>query len=384
MSRPDGRLHGLMGSELFSGIVGQKGAVAALEAAAARPVHAYLLVGPPGTGKRRAAQGLAAALLCPVSPPDGTCDSCRRVLAGVHPDVIQVEREGAAIGIDTARDVIRAALTSPLEGARKVVVLHDFHLVREAAPALLKTIEEPPPTTVFVILAEHLPPDLVTIASRCVQVEFHPLTVEDVARALQDDGVESELARHLAEASGGRLDRARLLATDGEFEARRRAWQEVPARLDGTGATAAAVADELMGYLESSVEPLKVAQAQEIGELMERNERAAAVVASGRSGSARAGGRAAKAALNAGVKDLEDRHKREQRRQRTDELRSGLAALAGAYRRRLDSGPATNRAGAMEAVRHIDKLSRDLTYNPGELLAIQALLVRLGRPAGDS
>jgi DNA polymerase III subunit delta' len=372
-----------MGNQLFAGIVGQRGAVTALEAAAARPVHAYLLVGPPGTGKRRAAQGLAAALLCPVSPPDGTCDSCRRVLAGVHPDVIQVEREGAAIAIDTARDVIRAALTSPLEGARKVVVLHDFHLVRDAAPALLKTIEEPPPTTVFVILAEHLPPDLVTIASRCVQVEFHPLTVEDVARALQEDGVEPELASHLAEASGGRLDRARLLATDREFEARRRAWQEVPARLDGTGATAAAIADELMGYLESSIEPLKAAQAQEIGELTERNERAAAVVASGRSGSAR-GGRAAKAALNAGVKDLEDRHKREQRRQRTDELRSGLAALAGAYRRRLDSGPGSNRAGAMEAVRHIDKLSRDLSYNPGELLAIQALLVRLGRPAGDS
>jgi DNA polymerase III subunit delta' len=381
-SQVDGRLHGLMGEGPFSGIVGQERAVGALEAAAARPVHAYLLIGPPGTGKRRAAEGLAAALLCPASPPDGTCESCRRVLAGVHPDVIHVEREGAAIGIDTAREVIHTALTSPVEGARKVVVLHDFHLVRDAAPALLKTIEEPPATTVFVILAEHLPPDLVTIASRCVQVEFQPLTVEQVAAALESDGVPPELAAHLAEASGGRLDRARLLASDRQFEARRQAWREVPARLDGTGATAAAVADELMGFLESSVEPLKTAQAEELKELTEGNERAAAVVASGRSGqAARAGGRATRAALNAGVKSMEERHKREQRRQRTDELRFGLGVLAGAYSQRLRSGPASSRSAAMEAVGHIDKLSRDLTYNPGELLAVQALLVRLGRPA---
>jgi len=381
-SQVGGRLHGLMGEGPFSGIVGQERATAALEAAAARPVHAYLLIGPPGTGKRRAAEGLAAALLCPAYPPDGTCESCRRVLTGVHPDVIHVEREGAAIGIDTAREVIRTALTSPVEGTRKVVVLHDFHLVRDAAPALLKTIEEPPATTVFVILAEHLPPELVTIASRCIQVDFQPLTPEQVAVALQSDGVPPEVATHLAEASGGRLDRARLLASDQQFEARRQAWRDVPARLDGTGATAAAVADELVGFLESSVEPLKAAQAAELKELTERNERAAAVVASGRSGqAARAGGRAARAALNAGVKSTEERHKREQRRQRTDELRFGLGVLASAYSQRLRSGPPSSRSAAMEAVGHIDKLSQDLTYNPGELLAIQALLVRLGRPA---
>jgi DNA polymerase III subunit delta' len=383
MSLVDGRLHSLMGEGLFSGIVGQDRALAALEAAVARPVHAYLFVGPAGTGKRRAAQGLAAGLLCPASPPDGTCESCTRVLAGVHPDVIQVEREGAAIGIDTAREVIQAAFTSPVEGPRKVVVLHDFHLVRDAAPALLKTIEEPPETTVFVILAEHLPPDLVTIASRCVQVEFRPLTAEQVAAALRGEGVGLELAAHLAEASGGRLDRARLLARDQQFEARRQAWRDIPARLDGTGATAALIADELMGFLESSVEPLKATQAAQLKELTERNERAAAVVSSGRSGSAGRAGRASKAALNAGVKNMEERHRREQRRQRTDELRFGLATLAGAYRQRIESGSGINRLSSMEAVRHIDKLSKDLTYNPGELLAIQALLVRLSRPAGS-
>ena len=165
-----------MNGALFAEVVGQEKTVAALLAAAARPVHAYLFVGPPGSGKAAAATSFAAALLCPASPPDGTCDTCRRVLSGVHPDVIEVEREGAAISIDAARQVSRLAATSPVEGDRKVIILHDFHLVEDAGPALLKTIEEPPATTVFVILAEYVPPELVTIASRCVRVDFQPLS----------------------------------------------------------------------------------------------------------------------------------------------------------------------------------------------------------------
>src|ERR1700678_2144910 len=112
--------------ELYAGIVGQDKALASLRAAALRPVHAYLFVGPPGTGKAVAATSCAAALLCPNTPGgDGTCETCRRVLAGVHPDVINVEREGAAISIDTAREVTLLAATGPLEGDRKILILHD-------------------------------------------------------------------------------------------------------------------------------------------------------------------------------------------------------------------------------------------------------------------
>ena len=365
---------------LFADIVGQERVVAALEAAAAQPVHAYLFVGPPGTGKAAAATAFAASLLCPAviagGAPDGTCDSCRRVLAGVHPDVIHVEREGASISIDTARDVIRASMTSPLEGERKVVVLHDFHLVRDSGPALLKTIEEPPPSTFFVILAEMVPPELVTIASRCVRVDFQPLTPVQIAAALIADGVPAERADELAEASGGRIDRARLLASDEGFVARRKAWREVPGRLDGTAATAFKIADELIGLLDSSVEPLKARHAEELAELTERNERAASVVGTGRS----AKPRAARSALTAGVSELEERQRREVRRQRTDELRAGLAVLSGAYRERLGTAIDTRRrAAAIEAVGYVDKLAADLEFNPGELLAVQALLVRLGR-----
>ncbi len=376
-----------MTGTLYRHLVGQEQAVASLEAAARRPVHAYLFVGPPGAGKAAAASSFAASLLCPATfavppgPPDGTCETCRRVLGGVHPDVVHVERVGASIDIGTARQVIRAAVTSPVEGDRKVLILHDFHLVSHTGPALLKTIEEPPPTTIFVILAEYLPPELVTIASRCVRVDFVPLTTAQVAEALEADGVDGDRATELAAASGGRLDRARLLASDSQFEARRLAWRQVPARLDGTGATVAVIADELMRYLDDSVQPLKDRHADEMQGLMERNERAAEVVGSGKRG--RSGGsaaRATRAALNAGVKDLEERQRREQRRQRTDELRAGLAALASSYRDRMVTAPDTRRrAEAIEAVGHIDRLARDLEFNPGELLAIQALLVRLNR-----
>jgi DNA polymerase-3 subunit delta' len=89
-------------------------------------------------------------------------------------------------------------------------------------------------------------------------------------------------------------------------------------------------------------------------------------------------GKSAQAQAKAVARELEERHKREQRRQRTDELRTGLAALAGAYRDRAVSG-ALPIGQVAEAVALIDGLSSDLAFNPGELLALQALLVRLDR-----
>ncbi|MDA8045065.1 MAG: hypothetical protein M0Z30_07500 [Actinomycetota bacterium] len=367
-------------TELFDEVVGQDRAVAALRASARRPVHAYLLVGPAGTGKAAAAASFAAAMLCPTAGDHATaevCESCRRVLAGLHPDVVQVEREGASIGIGAAREVIRGAYLSPVEGGRKVIVLHDFHLVRDTGPALLKTLEEPPPTTVFVVLAEFLPPELVTIASRCVRIEFVPLSAGHVIEALVAAGVPVERATVLAEASGGRLERARLLATDPEFEARRQAWWSIPSRLDGSGASAARMADELIALLDDSVAPLKLRQQAEVEALTERNARNAEVVGSGRAAKGRV--RATKAALNAGVADLEERHRREQRRQRTDELRTGLATLAAAYRQKLASTSISQAMEAVEAIGCVDRTVKSLEFNPGELLALQALLARLGR-----
>jgi DNA polymerase III subunit delta' len=355
-------------TELYAEVLGQDAAVRALKAAARRPVHAYLLAGPPGTGKRAAAASFTASLLCPQGG-DGTCDVCRRVLAGIHPDMVVVEREGPFITVDTAREIGRMAARSPVEGDRKVLVLNDFHLVREAGPALLKTIEEPPKSTIFVVLAEFIPAELVTIASRCVRIDFSPLSPAVISEALRHDGVERGLADQLAEVADGRLDRARLLAGDPEFVVRRQTWMDIPSRLDGSGATAARLAAEVVDLLDRSVAPLRTMQDQQTVELEARNARMNEI-----NGKTAGGARAAKA----GFKDLEERHKRELRRQRTDELKAGLAALAGVYRDRLAAG-GPGGAEAIEAVRLIQELAVNLAYNPNEVLQLQALLFALSR-----
>lgn len=351
---------------LFTDVVGQPRAVAELRAAAAAPVHAYLLVGPPGSGKVAAARSFAAALLCP-DKGCGACDTCRRVLADLHPDVVAVHRVGASISVAMAQEVVRVASRSPVEGPRKVLVLTDFHLVEEAAPVLLKTIEEPPASTVFVITAEHVPPELVTIASRCVQVHFGPIPEADVAGALVDQGIDPDRARALATAAGGRLDRARLLASDPGFADRRALWASVPGRLDGTGHVVAELVDELEASVETVLEPLKVGQAEEVAawdaDLKARGERPTATAR----------------------KELEDRHKREQRRVRTDELRFGLATMAGAYRGRLAGVPADGVAHGLAAAEAIAGVQEALVRNANEVLLLQGLLVRLsalaaGRP----
>ena len=353
-------------TRLFGDVVGQERAVAALRAAAGAPVHAYLLVGPAGSGKRQAALDFAAALLCREGGC-GTCDACLRAGAEVHPDLVVVEREGPAISIAQAREIRRLALRSPNEGHRKVLVLVDFHLVQDAGPALLKVVEEPPPGTVFVILAEHVPPELETIASRCVKVPFDAVPPALVAEVLAAAGVEAEVAHIVAEASGGRLDRARLLAADPGFGARLEAWRAVPTRLDGTGAQVSTLVSELVAMLAGAVAPLEERHGRERSELEERVKR------SGERGSGR--------------KDLTDRQKRELRRLRTDELRFGLATLAATYRDGLVSGRAP--AGScLAAVDAVTAAAAALVRNPNEALLLQALLLRLaplapaGSPAG--
>jgi DNA polymerase-3 subunit delta' len=341
---------------VFDRLVGQERAVAQLRAAARSPVHAYLLVGPPGGGKRPAARAFAAALLCPRGGC-GECDVCRRVLADVHPDAVVVEREGAYISVAQAREIQRLALRSPNEGHRKVLTLVDFHLVREAAPTLLKIVEEPPASTVFVILAEHVPPELVTIASRCVRIDFGRLAPGELRVALAAEGVDAEVAARVAAAADGRLDRARLLASDPEFESRRRAWQSVPSRLDGTGATVWGLAAELVELLGSAaVGPLEARHAEERAALEARIER------SGERG--------------AGRRLLVERHRRELRRLRADELRYGLATLAAAYRDALSRGTGDARA-CLASLEALQAASEAIVRNPSEILFLQALLLRL-------
>lgn len=344
---------------IWSAVVGQDHAVALLEAAAEAPVHAYLLVGPPGSGKRPAALAFAAALLCP-ERGCGTCRTCRLALAGQHPDVEVVQREGPAISAAQADRVVHLAARSPVEGTRKVLVLDEFHLLQPAvAPKLLKTVEEPPEGTVFVILADDVPPELVTIASRCVRVDFRPVPDALVVDTLVAEGVDRATATAAAAAATGDLDRARLLAADPQLVVRREAFQRLPHRLDGTGATVVKAVEELLGLIDAAGEPLRRRQAAEAADLDARAEQL------GDRGSGR--------------RAVAERHRRELRRHRTDELRAGLVALAAVYRDHLVAGTVPDPAGALAAVRAVHDAIAALDRNPNERLLLQALLLQLPR-----
>jgi DNA polymerase III subunit delta' len=350
---------------LWELVIGQSSTVETLRSAAQQPVHAYLFVGPPGAGKVRAGLAFAASVLCPRGGC-AECDVCRRTLNQTHPDLLNVEREGASISVDQAREIIRLALRSPVEGSRKVLVLNDFHLVTNAGPTLLKIIEEPPPSTIFIVLAEQITNELVTIASRCVQMNFAPLSVTAVVDALVASGIEESVAKTAANAAGGRLDRARLLATDPEVANRMAFWGNIPRRLDGTGAAASVVAAEAVGMVDAAaVGPLEARQAEEVAALDARLE-----LIGGKGG---AGQR----------KELQERHKRELKRLRDDEIRFGFATLAQAYRSILlaPNAPSAEQRKAIAATTRVATASEHLIRNPNINLLLAALFVDLS-PAG--
>ncbi len=340
----------------WAAVVGQPRAVAVLQASAGDPVHAYLLTGPTGSGKRSTARAFAGALVTPEGETDGR--SARLALAGEHPDVVEIERVGASILKAQALDIVRAAAMSPIEGRRKVLILHEFHLLSaEGAAVLLKTIEEPAPSTVFLILADQMPPELVTIASRCVRVEFRPLTDESVTNALIAVGIEPGLAGRAAASANGNLDRARLLASDPGLEARRATFAAVPRQLDGSGFRAARTARALLEAIEGAAEPLKARQTAEVAALD------ALVARSGERG--------------AGRKGIEERHKRELRRHRADELRSGLTEIARTYRDALVAGDARFPDRVVGAVSELHTAMEAIDRNPNESLLLQSLLLKL-------
>ena len=328
--------------------------MATLRRAAAAPVHAYLFVGPPGTTKDEAARAFAALLLTG-SEAAGTRDA-RLALAGEHPDVREIVRVGPAISAEQAAEIVRQAALSPVEGDRKVLILHEFHLLNAVgAGRLLKTIEEPPASTHFVVLADFVPVDLVTIASRCVRVEFGPIAAADLEARLLAEGTDAGQAAAAAAAAGGDLTRARLLAADPQFAERRRAFAELPRIIDGTGATVVAATNDLLARIEAAAAPVVARQAKELAELEEREQ-------------------AAWAAAAAAGATIEARHKRELRRHRTDELRSGLAAIAASYRDALVNGTAPHDDTVVAAVERIHATIESFEHNPNETLMLQSLL----------
>ena len=336
-------------------VVGQPLAVAQLRNALAHPLHAYLFVGPRGSGKRQAAAAFAGELLA-ASDPDGAERHQRLAVAEAHPDLFIIEPEGRALLVDEAAEIITEASRSPVEGSRKVLMIDRFHTAEaRVAPKLLKTIEEPPASSIFILLAEEVPPEQITISSRCVQIDFGPVSEIAIRDLLVSEGVDAERSEAVAAASAGSVERARLLVHDERFVARRDAWLSVPSRLDGTGAVVAVMVEELAELIDEAQNPLVARHELERAELDQREEEF------GTRGSGR--------------KTLEARHKREVRAIRDDELKFGLATLAGIYRDQLAVHPRPK--PLIDGLARISKANEALGRNPNETLLLQALLVGL-------
>jgi DNA polymerase-3 subunit delta' len=202
-----------------------------------------LFAGPAGIGKHLTALAIAQALNCTNVPKGsglkaegsidacGQCPACSRIARGVHPDVLFVAPgDSGAIKIDQVRDIVDRAQYRPFEGRRRVVIIDDADaLVQAAQNAMLKTLEEPTPSSVFILVTARPDMLLPTVLSRCPQLRFRPLSVADIVSALMARGRSEAEARAVAATADGSLGHA-LQTSAGDLVESRELAQRVLAQ----------------------------------------------------------------------------------------------------------------------------------------------------------
>ncbi|MBO3100846.1 DNA polymerase III subunit delta' [Cellulomonas fengjieae] len=378
-------------TSVWDDVVGQEPAVEVLRHAIEDPAamtHAWLLTGPPGSGRSNAARAFAAALQC-ASGGCGVCHDCTTTLRGLHPDVTVVATEGVFIRAETARPLVELAQRSPSQGRHRVIIIEDADRLNDTSGnSLLKAIEEPAGRTVWILCAPSPQDVLVTIRSRSRSVALRVPPVDAVAALLVSrDGIDPTVAAIAARAAQSHVGIARRLARDPDARARRSAVLGIAAKIRGVG-DAVLAAGELVETAQ--------ADAKAATEQRDAEEKAALLRSMGAEGAT-----TLPPTLRTQVRQLEEDQKRRATRAQRDVLDRAMVDLLSLYRDvlvvQLGAGvelvniehEASVRALAEastpeQTLRRMDAVGQARTRlagNVAPLLAVEAMAVAL-RPQG--
>ncbi|HEV7167846.1 MAG TPA: DNA polymerase III subunit delta' [Micrococcaceae bacterium] len=311
---------------VWDDLQGQEPVVAQLSQAASspRPTHAWLVTGPPGSGRSNAARAFAAALVCEQQELNargcGECHACHTVMAGTNADVTFVATEKTTITIEEARELVTKAQDRPSSARWRVMIVGDADRMAERTTnVLLKAIEEPPPRTIWILCAPSPADVLVTIRSRCRAVSLRVPPVEDVAALLvRRDGIDPQMAGLAARAAQSHVGIARRLAQDAGARERRDAIVRLPLKLrDVTDAVRAA----------GSLVELATAEANSSNDERDAAEKAALLHSLGAPETG-----TLPPSIRSQVRQLEEDQKRRSKRSITDTLDRALTDLLSFYR----------------------------------------------------
>lgn len=372
-------------------LVGQEPAVETLRHAVEDPsamTHAWLLTGPPGSGRSNTARAFAAALQCERGGC-GECHDCTTTLAGSHPDVTVVATEGVNILIDAVRPLVELAQRAPSHGRYRVILVEDAdRLVERTSNLLLKAIEEPAPRTVWLLCAPSPQDVLVTLRSRSRSVALRVPPVDAVTDLLvRRDRIDPQVAAVAARAAQSHVGIARRLARDPEARSRRSQVLSLAAQIRGVG-DAVLAAGDLVATAQ--------ADAKAATEQRDAQEKAALLHALGAEGAA-----TLPPALRSQVRQLEEDQKRRATRAQRDVLDRAMVDLLSLYRDvlvvQLDAGvelvnlehastvaELARQSTPEQTLRRMDAVGQARTRlagNVAPLLAVEAMAIAL-RPQG--